>query len=250
MIGVRVKLDIDASRDKLSALGLTYATEALYPLLAEAVQAVMPAHVFLDRLIEAERSGREEHRIRTTLKSAKIPIGQTPENFAFQPAIERSRIKTLATGAWIRNAEVILMQGPPSVGKSHLLCGLGIGAIQIGFSVQYFRFDELLTALRADGHLPSARLKARKYMSSALLLVDEMGYDRMDREYVCLFFRLVSYRYGRGAMVITTNKSIRDWTERLAGDEVLATEPRRVGRRLQLLSRMEHHEQDDEQVFP
>lgn len=225
MSGPRVKLDIDTTRDKLGVLGLTYAAEALDPLLAEAVQVDMPAHVFLDRLLEAERSGREERRIKTMLKTAKIPIGQTLENFdfAFQPAIERSRIETLATGAWIRNAEVILMQGPPGVGKSHLLCGLGIRAIQLGFSVQYFRFDELLTALRADAHLPPARLKSRKYMSSALLLVDEMGYDPMNREDASLFFRLVSYRYGRGAMVITTNKSIRDGTELLTGDEVLAT---------------------------
>ena len=116
------------------------------------------------------------------------------------------------------------MQGPPGVGKSRICSvGLGIRAIQLGFSVQYFRFDELLTALRADAHLPSARLKSRKYMSSSLLLVDEMGYDPMSREEASLFFRLVSYRYGRGAMIITTNKSIRDWTELLAGDEVLAT---------------------------
>jgi DNA replication protein DnaC len=173
----------------------------------------------------AERAGREERRIRTMLKSSKIPTGQTLENFdfAFQPAIERSRIETLATGAWIRNAEVLLLQGPPGVGKSHLLVGLGVRAIQLGFSVQYFRFDELLTALKADAPLRPARLKARKYMSTALLLVDEMGYDPMTRDEASLFFRLVSYRYGRGAMIITTNKSIRDWTELLAGDEVLAT---------------------------
>ena len=67
------------------------------------------------------------------------------------------------------------------------------------------------------------RLEGRKYMSSSLLLVDEMGYDPMSREEASLFFRLVTYRYGRGAMIITTNKSIRDWTELLAGDEVLAT---------------------------
>jgi hypothetical protein len=153
-------------------------------------------------------------------------------DFAFQPAIERSRIETLATGTWIRNSEVVLMQGPPGVGKSHLLCGLGIRAIQLGFSTQYFRFDELLTALRVDAHLPPARLRSRKYMSSTLLLVDEMGYDPMNREDASLFFRLVSYRYGRGAMIITTNKSIRDWTELLAGDEVLATA---------ILDRLLHH---------
>lgn len=225
MTAPRVKLDIDATREKLGALGLSHAVEALEGLLSDAVRSEMPAHAFLERLLDAERSGREERRVRTMLKTAKIPTGVTLENFdfAFQPAIERSRIETLATGAWIRGGEVVLMQGPPGVGKSHLLCGLGIRAIQLGFSAQYFRFDELLTALRADAHLPPARLKKRKYMSTALLLIDEMGYDPMSRDDASLFFRLVSYRYGRGAMGITTNKSIRDWTELLAGDEVLAT---------------------------
>ncbi|MGZ9034525.1 MAG: ATP-binding protein, partial [Rhodospirillales bacterium] len=91
--------------------------------------------------------------MRTTLKTSNLPTGQTLEtfDFAFQPAIERSRIDTLATGAWIRNTEVVLLQGPPGVGKSHLCIALGIKAIQLGFSVQYFRFDELMTALKVDG---------------------------------------------------------------------------------------------------
>jgi DNA replication protein DnaC len=222
MSGSRVTLDIDATRNKLVALGLGCAAEAQNPLSAEAVQAEMSAHVFPDRLLETERTGREEHRIKTRLKSAKISTGQTLENFdfAFQPAIERSRIETLATGACIRNAEVILMQGPPGVGKSHLLCGPGIRAIQLGFPVQYLRFDELLTALRADAHLPPARLKSRKSLSSALHPVNEMGYVPMNREDASLFFRPVSYRYGRSARIITTDKSIRDGTELLAGDEV------------------------------
>ena len=60
-------------------------------------------------------------------------------------------------------------------------------------------------------------------MSTALLLIDELGFDPMNRQEASLFFRLVSYRYGRGAIMITTNKSVRDWTELLAGDEALAT---------------------------
>jgi hypothetical protein len=69
-------------------------------------------------------------------------------DFAFQPAIARSRIATPATGTSIRNSKVVLMQGPAGAGKSHLLCGLGIRAIQLGFPTRYFRCDKLLTALR------------------------------------------------------------------------------------------------------
>jgi DNA replication protein DnaC len=107
--------------------------------------------------------------------------------------------------------------------ETHLLVGLGIRAVEQGFSVQYFRFDELMTALKEDAALPPVRLKCRKYMSTALLLIDELGFDPMSQQEASLFFRLVSYRYGRGAIMITTNESVRDWTELLAGDEVLTT---------------------------
>jgi len=100
---------------------------------------------------------------------------------------------------------------------------LGIKAVELGFSVQYFRFDELMTAMKVDADMAPARLKRRKYMSTALLMIDELGFEPMTRQEASLFFRLVTYRYGRGAILITTNKSVRDWTELLAGDEVLAT---------------------------
>ena len=99
------------------------------------------------------------------------------------------------------------------MGKTHLCVGLGIRAVEQGFSVQYFRFDELMTALKIDAGLPPARLKRRKYMSTALLLIDELGFEPMSRQEASLFFRLVTYRYGRGAILITTNKSVRDWTD-------------------------------------
>ncbi|MBK7250026.1 MAG: ATP-binding protein [Gammaproteobacteria bacterium] len=71
--------------------------------------------------------------------------------------------------------------------------------------------------------MPPARLRRRKYLSTSLLIIDELGFQPMSREEASLFFRLVAYRYGRGSILITTNKSVREWTELLAGDEALTT---------------------------
>src|SRR5688572_16764590 len=161
------KLDIDTTRERLVILGCPHAAEHLDEVLSEAVRQEIAPHAFLNLLLEMELSGREERRVKTSPKVSNLPLGQTLENFdfAFQPAIERSRIDTLATCAWVRDAETVLLQGPPGVGKSHLCVALGVKAVQLGFSVQYFRFDELMTALRADAGMPPARLKRRKYMS-------------------------------------------------------------------------------------
>jgi DNA replication protein DnaC len=90
--------------------------------------------------------------------------------------VERSRIETLATCAWLRSAETLLIQGPPGVGKTHLAVGLGVKAVEQGFSAQFYRFDELLLALKGDAELPPQRLRRRKYLSTALLIVDELGF--------------------------------------------------------------------------
>lgn len=224
-MSAKPKLDVDRSRERLDRLGLSYAAEALPDALSRSVKQSVVPQAFLDELLDAELSAREERRIRTALKLSNLPTGQTLADFdfAFQPAIERSRVETLATGAWIRAAETLLIQGPPGVGKTHLAVGLGLKAIEQGFSAQFYRFNELLVALKADADVPPNRLRRKKYLNTALLIIDELGFESMDRAEASLFFRLVTYRYGRGSILITTNKSVRDWSELLAGDEALTT---------------------------
>jgi len=219
------KVDLDTTREKLTRLGLVHASEHVGEALAEAAKESWPAHRFLDQLLAAELTVREERRMKTSLRLSGLPTGQTLGNFdfAFQPGVERSRIETLATCAWIRSKENLLIQGPPGVGKTHLAIGLAIRAIENGFSVAFHRLEDLLAALKRDAEVSPQRLRRRKHMNVALLVIDEMGFEVMTRDEASLFFRLVSYRYGRGAIAITTNKGIAEWPEMLAGDEVLAT---------------------------
>ena len=190
----------------LGRLGQRLQQLAAMPVERRPLDLYAAPHAFLDALLELEYRGREARRVKAALRVSSLPSGLTR-----------------ATCAFIRAAETLLIQGPPGVGKTHLAVALGVKAVEHGFSAQFYRFDELKIALKADAALPPARLRRRKYLSTALLIIHELGFEPMTREEASLFFRLVTYRYGRGSTLIMTNKSVRDWSEILAGDEALTT---------------------------
>jgi DNA replication protein DnaC len=216
--------DVDALRDRLTALRLVFAAEALGDLLSEAVKQQSGPAAFLDSLLRLELERQEERRIAQSIRISHLPSGPTVSNFdyAFQPTVSRSQIETLATCQWIADHQGLLLQGPPGVGKSHLATALGMRAIECGFSVCFAQVDDLLHQLKKDADISPARLKHKKYMATSLLIVDEFGYHKFDREEANLFFRVVSHRYQRGSIAITANKGIASWPEVLADDEVLA----------------------------
>lgn len=219
------RVDVDGTRNALSQLGLSYAVEALPQMLSEAVKENLAAHHFLDKLLAVELSLREERRIKTSLKLSGLPLGQTLGNFdfGFQPGIEKGRIETLATCAFIRDHATVLVCGPPGTGKTHLAVALGVKAVENGFSVAFYRLEDLLHSMKQDADVAPRLLRGKKYLKVSLLIIDEVGFQPMTRQEAILFFRLVSYRYQRGSTLITTNKAVQDWPEVLAGDEVMAT---------------------------
>lgn len=228
------KVDLDATRAQLELAGLGHAAARLPELVETAAKDSISAHGFLDRLLSAELGEREERRIKTSLRLSGLPTGQTLGNFdfSFQPSMEKSRIETLATCAWIREHATTLIAGPPGTGKTHIAVALGVKAIENGFSVAFYRLDDLLHAMKRDAELAPQRLRRKKYNNVSMLIIDEVGFQPLSRPEASLFFRLVSYRYQRGATLITTNKAVKDWPEILAGDEAMAAA---------LLDRLLHH---------
>jgi DNA replication protein DnaC len=217
--------DVEALSERLSALRLNFAAEAIADLISAAVKSQQGFGAFLDALLRLELERQEERRVTQALRISHLPSGPTISNFdfAFQPSVSRSQIETLGTGQWIRDGSALLLQGPPGVGKTHLVVALATRAIETGFSVSFYLVEELLHQLRKDAELSPARLKHRKYMSSNLVILDEFGYEQLDRESASLLFRVVNYRYAKGSSIaITTNKGIASWPSVLADDEVLA----------------------------
>ena len=141
-------------------------------------------------------------------------------------------LETLATCAIVREADNVPFMGPPGVGKSHLAVALGVKAIKNGFSTTHFLLDDRMHVLKGDAAVPPRRLKATRYLNSALLVIDEVGFRPLDRQEANIFFRLVSVRFKKSSIILTSNKHVRDWPEIFAGDEILTTA---------ILDRLLHH---------
>jgi DNA replication protein DnaC len=185
----------------------------------------MNALDFLEHVLTMEVQWREESRVANSLKISGLPKGMHLDNFdfLFQPSVDKLRIDHLSNCDYIRNHENVLLFGPPGVGKTHLAVGLGVRAIYLGYSVIYYTVEELLQQLKKRSETPVAKQRGRAYVKNALVVLDELGYQTMDRNETHLFFQFVSARYMRGSTIITSNRSVKEWVSIFDSDEMATT---------------------------
>ena len=226
--------DLGRSEHLLEQLGWTWASQRLAELMEQAVREKLSLHVFLERVAEAEHESRESHRIAGWLKRSGLPVGKTLESFDFTFAhgVDRRKVELLATCQFATRHETVLVLGPSGVGKTHLATGLAVKAIANGFTVWFVTADELIEMLRRDEQAPLSRIRQRRYLTAKVMVIDELGFQALDRGDAHRLFRLINHRYERASTIITSNKSIRDWPTMLAGDEALTTA---------ILDRLLHH---------
>lgn len=218
-------MSIAQVQQKMEMLRLNHTSGLLLELLNEATKSKVTALEFLEKVVSLEVQAREESRISTSLKVSGLPKGMHLDNFdyLFQPSVEKVKIEHLALCDFVRQRENVLLFGQPGVGKTHLAVALGVRAIELGYSVIYYTMEELLLQLKRRTDLPVAKQRGRAYVKNALVIIDELGYQVLDRFETHLFFQLVSARYLKGSTIITSNRSVKDWVNIFAADEMATT---------------------------
>lgn len=178
---------------------------------------------FLDLVLESEVGVLEGRRYVSRLKLSGLPHHKTLDEFdaSFQPELDPKRLAELRSLRFVQNKVSSLILGPPGVGKTHLAVGLAMEALRAGYLVRYMTLDDIVRELRQADQLGTLRNKLAHYQRPHVLIVDEVGYLRLEHADANRFFQLINRRYTRSSMIITSNKRVSEWAE-LFGDEVQA----------------------------
>jgi len=140
-------------------------------------------------------------------------------------------VRELGGLSFVERAHNVVLLGPPGVGKTHIAIGLGVRAVEAGYSVVFLTLETLMSRLVKARHENRLERALQQLVYPKVLILDEMGYLPLSQEEASLFFRLIVRRYERASLIVTSNKSFVDWGDTL-GDHVLATA---------ILDRLLHH---------
>jgi DNA replication protein DnaC len=224
---------LERIQEHLQRLRLFKSRERLEAVLQDASTQELSYADFLDQVLTEEVTAKTAKHVTMRTSLARFPFvkGLDSFEFGYQPSVDRKQIQALSTCRFVEHGENVVLLGPPGVGKTHLAVGLGLKAIEHGYRVLFTTAAAMLTTLsraHSEGRLEDKR---KVFTVPRVLIIDEIGYLPIDGQGANLFFQLISRRYERGPMILTSNQSFGSWGD-VFGDRVIASA---------ILDRVLHH---------
>jgi DNA replication protein DnaC len=179
---------------------------------------------FLEILLEDEENSRNNNSYKKRYKKAKFPMHKTIEEFdySFQPSIDKRILNDCLTCNFIEQKNNIIFIGNPGTGKTHLSISIGVRALRKGYKVLFTKVSDMLNELHMSKADNSYYKKLKYYTKVDLLILDELGFKKIPDYSANDFFEVISRRYEKGAVIITTNKTFERWEE-IFSDNVLTS---------------------------
>ncbi len=218
----------------LAYLKLTF-TQEHFETLAQQAGEKQQSHVhYLNRLMEGEVSRRQERAVQRRIKLARFPVIKTLEqfNWTWPKKINQLQVQNLFRLKWLEDQGNVIFLGGVGLGKTHLSTALGYTACLKGHNVLFATAIDIINTLSAAQRTGRLKIEMKKYLKPSLLCIDELGYLPLDKTGADLLFQIISHRYEKGSIVLTTNRAFKHWPEIFNNDSTITSA---------VLDRLLHH---------
>ncbi len=215
-------------------LKLSYFKEHHLSLAKEAVEKNWTELDFLSRLAEGETLRRKDRATQRRIQAARFPIIKTLEDFnwTWPKKINRPQVQNLFRLSFLKDRTNVIFMGGVGLGKTHLATALAYEGCLGGHNTLFTTAIDIVNTLAAAQATNRLKSELKKYLSPAILLVDELGYLPIDKTGADLLFQVLSQRYETGSTIVTTNQAYKNWAKMFNNDATLTSA---------VLDRLLHH---------
>jgi len=224
----------DTLNQQLGYLKLAFMLQHYESLATDAATASWTHVHYMTKLVEGEALLRQERATTRRIRLARFPIITALNLFdwTWPKQINRIQVQNLFRLKFIDDNANVIFLGGVGLGKTHLSTALGYEACLRGYSVRFVGAIEIINTLSAAKSCGRLKNELAKYLKPRLLIIDELGFLPIDKNGADLLFQVISQRYERGSIIITTNRAFKQWPEIFNNDATLTSA---------VLDRLLHH---------